>query len=548
MASEYKCAECAAAGCDSYCVELKKVLCPRCIGRLCPPECKKAAYFTIEKIDFEHQFARSVTTTIIDTLIFVGSVWALLKSGVGAEYFSGANICPSLHQGRHWLAHADANVFYYFKTSLSMYCDIEDSFWRLIMDGWVRGVVSGSDSVLLLASTLPKALVFKTMAVALLVPVLCLLYGALATVISFAVIRFEDVLHQVIAHVSEATEGYTVGNRVKAVFRLRKKLTTVISKLSDTSYTYRKKLVKFSIDFFKALAITGVIRLVVRYIGLSFFPSIWQMLAPNVSNWQLLFEPITFYYLAGKLATWDAKFDKKFPKKKAAPAVPLTLWRQNRPMADYMEGFNYGYERVNRTYQYYRKQAEGVVLSIVEDLFNAAIALRIILLIFGISYYLRFVLRCFGLGGLLDRHAQWFQSSTGFVPDSKDAMYPTERLLSATTALWGVQTIGDNLPDVEWLSLETAWSCLWRLAVPALLYYAVDKWNGVLAKQQKAFKKSWEGPSAESPWKGGLYEQNMEEYGTFWNVVDKNSWNPVPAKRVKKLETAASRLFDKKAA
>merc|ERR1719221_1225470 len=84
----------------------------------------------------------------ISLVCFLGTM--LLRSGIGDDYFSGMSTCPAVGASRQALARVDANVFYYYKSSLATYCDIEDSFWKLLMDGWVRPLLA-SAIVLLVA-------------------------------------------------------------------------------------------------------------------------------------------------------------------------------------------------------------------------------------------------------------------------------------------------------------------------------------------------------------------------------------------------------------
>jgi len=108
--------------------------------------------------------------------------------GVSHDYFYGVSYCPGLSKARGGIARLDMNLFYYFKNSLAIYCNIEDSFWRLIMDTWLRGLLTGTDSWLLLISTFPFAFVFEELVRMVLAPAMGLLYAILVVVLR----RVED--------------------------------------------------------------------------------------------------------------------------------------------------------------------------------------------------------------------------------------------------------------------------------------------------------------------------------------------------------------------
>ncbi|CAK0883901.1 unnamed protein product [Prorocentrum cordatum] len=63
------------------------------------------------------------------------------------------------------------------KGVLNTYCNIEDSYWRLFTDLWVRSIVTTSDSLFLLLSTAIYAWLFSTSIVMFLVPFAAAVYG-----------------------------------------------------------------------------------------------------------------------------------------------------------------------------------------------------------------------------------------------------------------------------------------------------------------------------------------------------------------------------------
>jgi hypothetical protein len=94
-------------------------------------------------------------------------------------------LCPALGWGRRRFSRFDGNLFYYFKSSLSKYCDAEDSFWRLMADAWVRGIVTNTDSWLLLFQTLPMAVMVEEFLRIFIAPIVAVLFSLLAILTCF---------------------------------------------------------------------------------------------------------------------------------------------------------------------------------------------------------------------------------------------------------------------------------------------------------------------------------------------------------------------------
>lgn len=109
--------------------------------------------------------------------------------GIGPEYFNGDSYCPALSRGRRWLAQLDANLFFYYKAHLATYCDWEDSYWRFFVDAWVRGILTTTDSWLLLFSEGVRALIFEEFFRVLLTPCIALAYALVAAL--FVLIEWE---------------------------------------------------------------------------------------------------------------------------------------------------------------------------------------------------------------------------------------------------------------------------------------------------------------------------------------------------------------------
>lgn len=164
-----------------YCVECKKTFCWGCCGRLHHPFTKMESH-SIEKIDKKHSGSNMLTCALMDLVVVLVIVFLLWDFRIGDDYFHGQSNCPSVARVRKVLAYLDVNAFYWFKSDFSLHCDTEDSFWRLLMDTWIRAVVAGTDSWLLLFMTLWKAFTFEVFILAILVPLVSVLYAGVATV------------------------------------------------------------------------------------------------------------------------------------------------------------------------------------------------------------------------------------------------------------------------------------------------------------------------------------------------------------------------------
>lgn len=61
------------------------------------------------------------------------------------ELRSSTDMCPVVSKARLLAARLDSKLFYYYKADLARYCNMEDSFYKFYLDGWVRGIVTASD-------------------------------------------------------------------------------------------------------------------------------------------------------------------------------------------------------------------------------------------------------------------------------------------------------------------------------------------------------------------------------------------------------------------
>jgi len=504
----YPCAEkCQSAGDERvYCVDCKKVLCSRCVGRLHHEECASSGHI-IEEIDGDHANTHMVTCKIMDLAVLVAFIYCIMSSSVGDDYFAGTASCPVTGKGRSWLAYYDMNVFYYFKSSFALYCDVEDSFWRLIIDGWVRGVATGSDSLLLLFATLPKALAFKIFSVALVQPVLSVCLAAVGFMLNYVVYAGESSANSVLKvwqdnvvapFITPASGalGQVTQTRFAHYFNYLFWFPMTVWNMFQAK---RGPFLKNISALAKVLTYCGIFRVIVRLLITEYAPSFFSALlaSSSTSVGQLMMEPIVFWNIH-YFALWtNKKLDSLFPAgKKSPPGEPLTLWRK-MPHTDYYERFAYFQARLTRTFGIYKNEAETIGLY-VDDIFNLVVIARLLLIglaPLGIGEMLRTAISFIpGLSSLTVYHADWFQKTTGFMPTDT---YWSEWALwfFGGRALWAADKIedlaDDFVPDRPTEIGSLLWETAWRAVLPLVCYFVQKKINAVIAKQKSAHQAIW---------------------------------------------------------
>lgn len=512
----YPCAEkCQCAGDERvYCVDCKKVFCSRCVGRIHHEECGSAGHI-IEEIDGDHANTHLITCKIIDGLVLVAFAYCIMSSSVGDDYFAGSAACPVTAKGRSWLAHYDMNVFYYFKEQFALYCDVEDSFWRLIMDGWVRGVATGSDSLLLLAATLPKAFAFKIFSVTLVQPVLTVCLAALGFLLNYVVYAGEAGANSlqkswednvVVPFITPASGA--LGQVTTSKFAQYFNYVFWLPMKAWTFFQQKRGPYSKNVSFWmKVLTYCGIFRVIVRLLITEYAPSFFSALlaSSGTSVGQLMMEPIVFWNIH-YFALWtNKKLDGLFPAGKGSPpGEPLTLWRK-MPHTDYYERFAYFQARLKRTFGIYKKEAEVIGLY-VDDIFNLVVIARILLIVLaplGISEMLRTAIALIpGLGSLAAYHATWFQKSTGFMPT--DTYWSDWALgIFGGRGYWALdqtRKVADDfviLPAHEYGIL--AWEMGWRAVLPLVCYFVQRKIDAEIAKQKGKHQEIWKEGIAMKP-------------------------------------------------
>eukprot|EP00747_Dinoflagellata_sp_TGD_P033744 gnl/TRDRNA2_/TRDRNA2_136817_c0_seq1.p1 gnl/TRDRNA2_/TRDRNA2_136817_c0~~gnl/TRDRNA2_/TRDRNA2_136817_c0_seq1.p1 ORF type:complete len:443 (-),score=82.12 gnl/TRDRNA2_/TRDRNA2_136817_c0_seq1:123-1451(-) len=153
------CVNCAEKS-DVYCVNCAKPLCRFCVSLLHHPTTVTEAH-SIEEIDKARKGVQIITPILVDLCVLWVLSIGLAEIAITKEYFDHVSHCPTINYGRRMVAKYDANLFYYYKASIATYCDIEDSYWRLLVDTYARAILTGTDSWLLILSAFPKAFLFE---------------------------------------------------------------------------------------------------------------------------------------------------------------------------------------------------------------------------------------------------------------------------------------------------------------------------------------------------------------------------------------------------
>lgn len=178
--AEYPAAQIAAV---NYCVECDKTLCNFCTFLLHHPTTNFEQH-SIEHIDKGNIGQQIVTPVLLD--LFVISlclfIWFGTK-GISESYFTGSSYCPGVGKLRGTLLRYDANLFFYVKGQISTFCDLEDSYWRFFMDMWIRGILTGTDTWLLLFTQFMTAGVIEACVVGVIGYPAGVFYGLLANAI-----------------------------------------------------------------------------------------------------------------------------------------------------------------------------------------------------------------------------------------------------------------------------------------------------------------------------------------------------------------------------
>jgi len=109
--------------------------------------------------------------------VIVFFIYSFRGSLIQDTYLTSQVNCPAVSSLRSWVAWLSHNLFYVYKDNFFQYCDIEDSFFRFLLDAWVRTIVTGTDNTVLVWQTLPKAAIFSVVLMYVIVPVIAIFFA-----------------------------------------------------------------------------------------------------------------------------------------------------------------------------------------------------------------------------------------------------------------------------------------------------------------------------------------------------------------------------------
>ena len=180
-----KCGDNAGLEADLYCVDCEAAFCWGCSGRWHHPGGCNELHSLEVIVKGEGKGLRIVTPLLDEMLICVAAYHIIrgLKDCIDSQYLFRADICPVVRKQQEWLAWTDTLIFYHFKDVLMASCSNEDNFWKLLLDTWVRTIVTDSDSLFLLLRTLPNALLIHYLASTLIVPPFAVAYASLLVLV-----------------------------------------------------------------------------------------------------------------------------------------------------------------------------------------------------------------------------------------------------------------------------------------------------------------------------------------------------------------------------
>jgi len=231
----------------------------------------------------------------------------------------------------------------------------------------------------------------------------------------------------------------------------------------------------------------------------------------------------------------------KIKKKPVLKGPVLLTEHRDRPWRDYMECVEYEYDRLQRTFNFYRSQVQEKLHILIDSTFNVVIFIRLTCIVCSsvtsvdVSYMFRFVLRCLPFtGAVLDRHGAWFRTESGFSNDaaSSEMVYRTDRVFSSmiregASTLQKVGSGGFQFASLDrtfgWSVLPALWELMWRLLIPSLLFLGHIAMNKQIETQKKQFAAEWQGTPGHLG-TDGLYFKILKAYGSFWSVGDEDAW------------------------
>jgi hypothetical protein len=162
-----------------WCVDCKKRLCATCAYNLHAPGTGADSH-SLEVIKFGQgkESIRIITPLLGELIIVLGLIYLFMYGSLLQEnYLTSQVTCPFVSRARTFIASTDANLFYVYKDTFFSWCDYEDSFFRFLLDAWVRTIVTSTDNTVLVIQTLPKAALFNIVAMYVIAPFISIVFA-----------------------------------------------------------------------------------------------------------------------------------------------------------------------------------------------------------------------------------------------------------------------------------------------------------------------------------------------------------------------------------
>lgn len=176
------CSLCTCSKAVFWCVECRRRMCPGCVARQHHPGSLTVLH-SIEKIIVDRSGVKLLSPILGEVLLTCFAGYLLTNVRLSPDQLSSFNMCPTASFARRVLAAFDAKVLYYFRKNFVDYCGIEDAFYSLFVEAWIRNIVTDSDDTLMVVITLVPAMMFRAVMSMIAVPVAALLFAVLMTIV-----------------------------------------------------------------------------------------------------------------------------------------------------------------------------------------------------------------------------------------------------------------------------------------------------------------------------------------------------------------------------
>lgn len=176
MTITWKCCKCDEPA-SIYDVDWSEVFCYDCSQRI---HQKNDEDHSLEPILRPEEQGVRIITPLMDELVS-GALFAYLywRVHVPTDYMTATKYCPWMEAVRPVLAHADPGALQLLQAPLHEACGVEDAFWRFFGDAWVRTIVTGTDTPLILLTSAVSVLCSDIALIYIMVPLISVLFTAL---------------------------------------------------------------------------------------------------------------------------------------------------------------------------------------------------------------------------------------------------------------------------------------------------------------------------------------------------------------------------------